>query len=99
MTTICPQFYYIILGWHTPIAKKAHMLSPETEKALAALDRSFSVPYNIYNTLKLADIAFEPFTVNGKDYPLSYSLFEDDYELEADADVRRAAFKAFTSLM
>ncbi len=77
------------------IAKKAHMLSPETEKALAALDRSFSVPYNIYNTLKLADIAFEPFTVNGKEYPLSYSLFEDDYELEADADVRRAAFKAF----
>ena len=47
------------------IAKKAHMLSPETEKVLAALDRSFGVPYDVYNTLKLADIAFDPITVDG----------------------------------
>ncbi|MBR5071114.1 MAG: oligoendopeptidase F, partial [Oscillospiraceae bacterium] len=77
------------------ISRKAHMLSPETEKVLTALDRTLEVPYTIYNTLKLADIAFDPFTVNGKEYPLGYSLFEDDYELEADTDVRRAAFKAF----
>ena len=77
------------------IRKKAHMLYPETEKVLTALDRTLEVPYTIYNTLKLADIAFDPFTVNGKEYPLGYSLFEDDYELEADTDVRRAAFKAF----
>ncbi|MBP0970370.1 MAG: oligoendopeptidase F [Oscillospiraceae bacterium] len=77
------------------IARKAHMLSPETERVLAALDRTLEVPYTIYNTLKLADIAFDPFTANGKEYPLGYSLFEDDYELEADTDVRRAAFKAF----
>ncbi len=77
------------------IAKKAHMLSPETERTLAALSRSLGVPYTIYNTLKLADIAFDPFTVNGKEYPLSYSLYEDDYELEADTDVRRAAFRQF----
>ncbi len=77
------------------LAKKAHMLSPETEKALAALGRTFEVPYNVYNTMKLADIAFDPFTVDGKEYPLGYSLFEDDYELEADTKVRRAAFRAF----
>ena len=77
------------------IAKKAHMLSPETERTLAALGRALEVPYTIYNTLKLADIAFDPFTVNGKEYPLGYSLYEDDYELEADTDVRRAAFRAF----
>ncbi|MBR4928583.1 MAG: oligoendopeptidase F, partial [Oscillospiraceae bacterium] len=77
------------------IKKKEHMLSPETEKVLTALDRTLEVPYTIYNTLKLADIAFDSFTVNGKEYPLGYSLFEDDYELEADTDVRRAAFKAF----
>ena len=77
------------------IARKAHMLSPETEKVLASLDRSFEVPYTIYNTMKLADIAFDPFTVDGKEYPLGYSLFEDDYEYEADTKVRRAAFRAF----
>ena len=77
------------------IAKKAHMLSPETEKTLTALGRSFDVPYDVYNTMKLADIAFEPFTADGKEYPLGYSLFEDDYELEANTAVRRAAFRAF----
>ncbi len=77
------------------IRKKAHMLSPETEKVLAALGKALDVPYDVYNTMKLADIAFDPFTVDGKEYPLGYSLFEDDYELEADAGVRRAAFRAF----
>ena len=77
------------------IAKKQHMLSPETEKVLASLDRSFEVPYEVYNTLKLADIAFDPFTVDGKEYTLGYSLYEDDYELEANTPVRRAAFRAF----
>ena len=77
------------------LARKAHMLSPETEKTLAALDRSFDVPYTVYNTMKLADISFEPFTAGGKEYPLGYSLFEDNYEYESDPEVRRAAFRAF----
>ena len=77
------------------IARKAHMLSPETEKVLTALSMSLDVPYTVYNTMKLADIAFDPFTVDGKEHTLGYSLFEDDYELEADTPVRRAAFRAF----
>ncbi|MBQ3954861.1 MAG: oligoendopeptidase F [Clostridia bacterium] len=81
------------------IAKKAHMLSPETEKTLAALGKVFDVPYTVYNTMKLADISFDPFTAGGKEYPLGYSLFEDDYELEADTEVRRAAFRAFSSTL
>ncbi len=75
--------------------KKPHRLSPETEKALTALGRSLDTPYTVYNTMKLADIAFDPFEVNGKQYPMGYSLYEDDYELEADTAVRRAAFKRF----
>ena len=77
------------------IARKAHMLSPETEKVLTSLSMSLEVPYTIYNTMKLADIAFDPFTVDGKEYPLGYSLYEDDYELEANTPIRRAAFRAF----
>ena len=76
--------------------KKAHMLSPETEKVLAALGRTFGVPYDVYNTMKLADISFDSFTVEGKEYPLGYSLFEDDYEYDANTAVRRAAFRAFS---
>ena len=77
------------------IAKKAHRLSAETEKVLTSLSRSLEVPYDIYNTMKLADISFDPFTAEGKEYPLGYSLYEDNYELEADTPVRRAAFRAF----
>ncbi len=77
------------------IAKKAHRLSPETEKTLTALGRALDVPYTVYNTMKLADISFDSFTVAGKEYPLGYSLYEDNYELEADTPVRRAAFRAF----
>lgn len=75
---------------------KPHRLSAETEKVLAALSPVFHAPYNIYHMTKLADMKFEPFTVNGKEYPLGYSLFEDEYEYEADTDVRRAAFRAFS---
>ena len=77
------------------LAQKPHRLSPETEKVLSALSRSLDVPYTVYNTMKLADISFDHFTVSGREYPLGYSLYEDDYELEADTSVRRAAFKAF----
>ncbi len=75
---------------------KPHQLSPQTEKVLAALRKSFSTPYEVYNMAKLADMKFPSFTVDGKEYPLGYSLFEDDYEYEPDAKVRRAAFKAFS---
>ena len=81
------------------LAKKAHMLCPETEKTLAALGRSFLVPYTVYNTMKLADISFDPFTADGKQYPLGYSLFEDDYEYESNTAVRRAAFRAFSDTL
>ena len=45
---------------------------------------------------KLADMKFDAFTVGEKEYPLGYSLFEDDYEYEKDSQVRRAAFAAFS---
>lgn len=78
------------------LREKPHRLSAETEKVLAALRPVFNAPYDIYHMTKLADMKFGSFTVNGKEYPLGYSLFEDEYEYEADTDVRRAAFRAFS---
>lgn len=78
------------------IAKKAHQLHPEVEKTLAALSSTFEAPYGLYNTTKLVDMKFENFTVKDKSYPLSYNLFEGDWELESDTAVRREAFKAFS---
>lgn len=82
---------------HTLLRTKPYQLHPETEKALKALSQTFGAPYNIYNNTKLADMDFNNFTVNGREYPLGYSLFEDNYEYDSNTEVRRSAFKAFSN--
>lgn len=79
------------------LRRKPHKLHPETERALAALSQTLDAPYQIYNMAKLADMKFPAFTVEGKEYALGYSLFEDNYEYEKDTAVRRAAFAAFST--
>lgn len=75
---------------------KAHRLHGDTERAMTALSQTLNAPYDIYNAAKLADMRFDPFEADGKEYPLSYSLFEENYEYEPDTNVRRAAFAAFS---
>ena len=78
------------------LRRKPHVLKPETEKALAALSEFMETPYQVYNQAKLSDMRFDDFDVDGKTYPLGYSLFEDNYEYEKDTAVRRAAFRHFS---
>lgn len=75
---------------------KPHMLAPEAERVIKAMGQTIQTPYEIYNVTKLADMQFPDFTVDGKTYPLGYSLYEDDYEYETDTKVRRAAFEVFS---
>ena len=75
---------------------KPHRLNSETERVLAALSPTFGTPYQVYNMAKLADMHFPSFTVDGTEYPLGYSLFEDDYEYNANTRIRRTAFKTFS---
>lgn len=75
---------------------KAHRLHPEAERVLAALGQTLNAPYEVYNNAKLADMKFDAFLANGKEHPLGYALFEDDYEYEPDTQLRRAAFDAFS---
>ncbi|MEO4052918.1 oligoendopeptidase F [Solibacillus sp. CAU 1738] len=79
------------------LKQKPHQLHPDAEKALAAFGTTFNAAYGLYNTTKLVDMQFPNFEVDGKSYPLSYNLFEGDWELENDTNVRRAAFDAFSS--
>lgn len=78
------------------LRNKPHRLHPEAERVMAALMQTIQAPYQIYNMAKLADTKFAPFTVEGKEYPLSYSLFEDNYQYEQNTAVRRKAFAAFS---
>lgn len=75
---------------------KPHTLSHETEKVMATLKETFAVPFEIYETAKLADLVFPPFTAGDKEYPLSFVNFEGEYEYDPDPVVRRAAFRAFS---
>ncbi len=79
------------------LRKKPHQMHPEAERVLATLSGALELPYEAYNTAKLADMKFDAFEVEGKKYPLGYSLFEDNYEYEPDTKVRRAAFEAFSA--
>lgn len=76
--------------------KKEHALHPEVEKTLSALSSTLGSPYQIYNRAKLADMEFGTFTVDGEEYPLSFNLFEGEWEYEHNTKIRRAAFEAFS---
>ncbi|WP_055667213.1 oligoendopeptidase F [Desnuesiella massiliensis] len=76
---------------------KKHTLHPEVERVLSALSGTLNSFYGIYNQAKLADMDFGNFNVEGKEYPLSFVLFENEWEFENDTELRRAAFKAFSS--
>ncbi|MBE5961280.1 MAG: oligoendopeptidase F [Lachnospiraceae bacterium] len=78
------------------LRNKPHRLHPEAERVLQAISQTTNSPYEVYNAAKLADMQFDPFTVDGVEYPLGYSLFEDDYEYDPRTNVRRAAFDAFS---
>lgn len=79
------------------LRKKPHQLHPEAERVLTAFSQTLGAPYTVYEQTKLADMKFDNFTAEGKEYPLGYSLFEDDYEYEKNTAVRRAAFDAFSA--
>ena len=79
------------------LIQKPYQLHPEAEKALAAFGATFNAPYELYNTTKLVDMTFPNFEVNGEEFPMSYNLFEGDWELETDTEKRRAAFDAFSN--
>ncbi|MBU3170402.1 oligoendopeptidase F [Clostridium estertheticum] len=76
---------------------KKHSLHPEVEMVLSALSGTLDSAYSTYDTTKLSDMDFKNFIVDGTEYPLSFVLFEDEWEYETDTKIRRAAFKAFSS--
>ena len=75
---------------------KEYVLSPSAEKLLAALSNTLEAPYKIYNQAKLADMDFGKFEVEGEEHPLSFVLFEGEWEYEEDTKLRRTAFKSFS---
>lgn len=78
------------------IRSKKYAVHPEVEKALSSLSNTLNAPFEIYNRAKLVDMDFGTFTVDDKEYPLSFGLFEGEWEYENDTKLRHAAFEAFS---
>lgn len=81
--------------FHSVILKKKTYLSDAEEKVIQAFTPLRMAPEQLYNTIKLQDLTFEPFEVNGKKYNNSYALFEEKYEYDEDKDLRRESFNHF----
>ncbi|MGF6355568.1 oligoendopeptidase F [Paenibacillus sp. 4624] len=82
------------------IEEKAHRLSPETEKVLASLGEVLDSPYRIYQRGKLADMTFDE-VLDGEEQsrPLSWSFYENNYEMSPDTKLRRSAYASFTETL
>lgn len=78
------------------IRKKEYSLGFETENAIKVLAPVLDSPMSLYNSAKLQDLDFEDFTLDGKSYPLSFVLFENEYEFETNHKVRHKAFYSFS---
>ncbi|WP_127584670.1 oligoendopeptidase F [Paenibacillus koleovorans] len=79
---------------------KPHALSPDTEAALAALGDVLGSPYTVYQRSKLSDMTFASVKDGtGADKPVSFALFEADYEQSPDPVLRRASFESFTNTL
>lgn len=79
------------------LEEKPHVLSAETEMALAALSEVLGAPATIYQRSKSSDMAFEPVTdKDGNELPMSFAGYEGRYERSADTVLRGNAFSSFT---
>lgn len=82
----------------TKKAKQA-ALDPKVEKAFQLLSPVLSSFADIYGQAKGADAEFGTFEVDGKEYPLSFVLYEDYYMYHEDPKIRRASYDKFNEVL
>lgn len=79
-------------------AKKV-ALDPKVEESLKLLNPVLNSFADIYGQAKGADAEFGSFEVDGKEYPLSFVLYEDYYMYHNDPKVRRASYDKFNEIL
>ena len=81
------------------IRQKPYQLHPLQEELLANFAPIFGQPYNNYGVTKFEDMTFDSFEANGETLGNSYVLFENDYELSHDTEIRRNSAAGFYSTL
>lgn len=82
----------------TKKSKKA-ALAPEVEEALELLSPVLSSFQEIFEQARSNDPDFGTFEVDGKEYPLSFVLYEDYYMYHTDPAIRRASYDKFNEVL
>ncbi|WP_390407685.1 M3 family oligoendopeptidase [Lacticaseibacillus jixiensis] len=80
-------------------AAKQQSLAPDAERVLAELAPTLAAPEAIRSQTIFADMDFGSFTANGQTYPLSFVLYEEEYQKHPDVNVRRAAYQQFSAVL
>lgn len=82
------------------LALRPHRLSPESEQLLVDLnDPVLSLPNQLYEAAKFADLCFPDFECKGQVYPLSFAKYEETYAYATDTALRRKAFDVFSEAL
>ena len=81
------------------IRQKPYQLHPLQEELLANFAPTFGQPYNNYGVTKFEDMTFDSFEANGETLRNNYVLFENDYELSHDTEIRRNSAAGFYSTL
>jgi oligoendopeptidase F len=78
------------------VDERPHMLSAETEKALASLTEVLEAPGMVYNRSKASDMKFEPvLDGDGTTLPMSFATYESRYANSQDIVLRRNSWASF----
>lgn len=78
---------------------KQGALPPAAEKVLAELTPVFQAPSDIRDQSIFGDMDFGTFTAHGKTYPLSFVMYEENYQKHPDTEIRRAAYAQFNQTL
>lgn len=81
-----PQFDAIL-------RRRAHMLAPEAEQALAALGEALNLPYSVWQRTSTADVACAPVD----DSPVSVARWQAGLGQAPNRELRRRAFESLTA--
>lgn len=91
-TALAPFRKYL----HDMRESKPYRLSEEGERVLATLQEVLHAPFTYYQRSKLSDMAFSSVRDGkGAVRPVSFALFENDYEMNPDPILRREAYRSF----
>lgn len=78
------------------VRAKKHALPDDVEKALTALSPVLSAPQDIYEQALHADLRYDEIEVDGKNVPMSFVAFENEYQVSSGTELRRKSFEAFS---